>query len=282
MIRVRVIGGLGNQLFQYATARALVEKLNTTLKIDVSSFNSYKTHPLRLHKFKCFGQFIEEKSLLKRWIKWLLRRIVYYKSCYVEKSLSYDDKLLNLKDGSCLSGFFQSEKYFASIRSQLLQELSLVDELTVEGAGLSQSIQEGNSIAVHVRRGNYVVDSTVNKVHGSCSEDYFKRALRLLKSEGALSDGSHLYIFSDDIPWCKENLFFDYPVTFVEGDPECPEVDLVLMSQCKHQIISNSTFSWWGAWLNTNEDKFIIAPKVWFRTSELDSEDIIPDKWLRI
>lgn len=287
MIKVKVIGGLGNQLFQYAVARSLAEKLGTTTTLDISVFKSYGLHPFRLDKFNCKACFSSKSSLLQK----LLEKTIFKNSfCllgmfggnYFEKGLRFDEKLFSLKNETNLFGYFQTEKYFVNIRHKLLDELILIDELNEIEQEISNKIKSKNSISIHIRRGDYISNQNANNTHGTCDSAYFKNALGYLKKEGALDENSCLFIFSDDIPWCRDNLNFGYKTTFVEGSREWPEVDLVLMSQCKHQIISNSTFSWWGAWLNSNETKIVIAPFKWFKSAELDSIDIIPESWIKL
>lgn len=288
MIKVKAIGGLGNQLFQYAAARSIAEKRKDKVLVDVSAFQSYETHPFCLNKFNCKATFDNQLNLKKKLlsnsrVNKILFSFGFLKNHYIEKSLKFDDSLSQNTNITQITGFFQSEKYFLSIRDCLLDELTLVNELNEYELSVSNAIRNAkNSVSIHIRRGDYVSDEGANKTHGVCDSEYFKKALRYLSTKEILDKNTELFIFSDDIKWCRNNLSFDYKMNFVDGSSERPEVDMILMSECEHQIISNSTFSWWGAWLNQNEDKVIIAPKVWFQSAELDSTDIIPDNWVKL
>lgn len=287
MIKVKVIGGLGNQLFQYATGRAVAEKLGTTLIIDISAFQSYNIHPLRLNKFKCRGVFSPKTKFFDKLLKVnIIRRVSLLlgllNNYYYEKGLAYNENVFSINTESTLVGHFQSEKYFLSIRNELLSELLLIKDLSGPEKRVECSIKNTNSIAIHIRRGDYISNQSANIIHGTCDNTYFNKAISFLENNAVLNDSSCLYVFSDDISWCRDNLKFNYKCVFVEGRADKPEVDMYLMSLCQHQIISNSTFSWWGAWLNKNENKTVIAPANWFKSDKHDSRDIIPETWIKL
>lgn len=288
MIKIKAIGGLGNQLFQYATARAIAEKRADNVVVDTSGFESYRTHPFCLDKFNCKATYDAKQSWVNKFlsnekIKKLLQKLGFIKKYYFETKLTFNEELLLKNNIDYLAGYFQSEKYFLSIRECLLDELTLVKKLNESESSVSNAINNAkNSISIHIRRGDYVSNESANKTHGVCDSDYFKKALNYFSEKKLLDKNTELFIFSDDIEWCRNNLQFDYNMNFVDGSSEKPEVDMVLMSQCKHQIISNSTFSWWGAWLNNNYDKVVVAPKEWFKSTELDSTDIVPDNWVKL
>lgn len=283
------MGGLGNQLFQYATARALSEKLNTSVVLDVSEFNSYDVHPLRLNEFNCKGIFSSKKQLLRSLlernvIKKHVSKLKVFNKYYFERNLEFNEDVLNVENGSSLIGYFQTEKYFEVIRTQLLEELTLKNSLNNIETKVSHKINNTNSISIHIRRGDYISNQYANSIHGTCDSAYFSRAIAYMSENNILDDSSEFFVFSDDIEWCRNNLELGYKLNFVTGSAERPEVDMILMSQCKHQIISNSTFSWWGAWLNKNESKVIITPKKWFENDNMakESGDIIPHLWVKL
>ncbi len=286
MVKVEIIGGLGNQMFQYATAKAIAVKHNTQVTANISAFNTYKVHPLSLDKLSCNCMFDSHVTILSRFLNLPKFRKIFSKfsglfNVYIEKDLSYNPKLINSTKDVSLYGYFQSEKYFTDIRGTLLKEFSLSAPLASDEAALEKLIIEIDSIAIHIRRGDYVTDTSANSVHGTCENDYFINALSSLRISKHLSETTTLFIFSDDIDWCRDNISFDYKTVFVEGSSEKPEVDIYLMSKCNHQVISNSTFSWWAAWLNTNPNKCVIAPLKWFKTIH-DSKDIVPEQWKRL
>ena len=136
------------------------------------------------------------------------------------------------------------------------------------------------AVSLHIRRGDYVSNPVTNNYHGTCSLAYYKKAVLLLKEK---IENPSFFIFSDDLLWARENLDFINDMTFIDLDKSIPDhEEMHLMSQCKHNIIANSSFSWWGAWLNENSDKIVIAPKKWFSDNTINTEDLIPAKWMRI
>jgi hypothetical protein len=186
---------------------------------------------------------------------------------------------LNLPDNSYLSGLWQTEKYFKDCEEIIRTEFTFKQPLNKKNSELSETIRRKNSVSIHIRRGDYIYNSEEYKIHGLCSIDYYKKAVECIANKaGELT----LFIFSDDIEWVKNNLKFDFPIIFVDNNVDDIHEDLRLMSLCKHNIIANSTFSWWGAWLNNNKEKIVIAPKKWFNEFEADTKDIYPDSWMRI
>lgn len=286
MVKVKIIGGLGNQMFQYAAAKSLAVKNETEVSANISAFSSYEVHPLRLDKLSCNCKFDTKINAKYRLLGMPYLGRVFSKispmfNLYVENGLAYHEAFFDLGRDVVLSGYFQSEKYFLNIRQLLIQEFSLSEPLQAHEVFFENQILESNSIAIHIRRGDYISNLSANSVHGTCENDYFIKALSYMKKENLLSSVTTLFIFSDDIEWCQDNLAFDYKTVFVKGSSDRPEVDIHLMSKCKHQIISNSTFSWWGAWLNTNPEKCVIAPLKWFKTLH-DSTDIVPEQWKQL
>ena len=288
MVNVKIIGGLGNQMFQYAAAKALATYHNTKVIANVSSFKSYDIHPLRLGNLNCDCEFKTSSSIVLKalevpYLLTIVKKISFFLKLHVEKDLPFNSDFLKLKNNITLVGYFQTEKYFQSIRETLLKEFTIKLPLNVYSKQVEKNILTSNSISVHIRRGDYLSNKEANAIHGICRKEYFTKALTLLDNKVNLSPDTKLFVFSDDIQWCKDNLNFEYSTIFVTSDNERPEVDIHLMSKCQHNIISNSTFSWWGAWLNTNVDKIVIAPSNWFSSgSQHDHSDIIPSSWHKI
>jgi len=284
MIKIRIDGGLGNQLFQYATAFALAKNLKTDMSVDISAAVNYKVHPLRLTELNCSAPFDEKLPLIERFL--LHPRLIQFSSkvisrYYLEPNLKYNKSLQETADNKLLIGYFQSEQYFKNYRAELLKEFFPQREFSSYQQSLIKKIKNGNSLSIHIRRGDYVTNLDANNTHGICNQEYFSKAIQYLVKQKKISEKTKVFIFSDDIKWCKENLKFLYETEFVNGDINCPELDMWLMSYCTHNIISNSTFSWWGAWLNTNSNKCVIAPKQWFKTLH-SSTDIVPKQWKRL
>lgn len=287
MITMNLTGGLGNQMFQYAASLALAKKLQTELVVNTYVFENYDVHPLRLTELNCSAQFSNEcpqyENIIRHKLaKKFLSLFSVMNRYYFEPTLAFDPTFSKQKNGCILTGFFQSEKYFNDIRKLLLQEFNIEHKLDTSALSTLTKIKQNNSASIHIRRGDYISNPNANKTHGLCDNTYYKNALQQLHKMNAIDSETTLFIFSDDIDWCRENLDFNYPCEYVNGSNEHPEFDMYLMSQCHHNIIANSTFSWWGAWLNDYYDKIIIAPTVWFQSSKLDASDIIPASWIRI
>lgn len=280
-IRVKIIGGLGNQMFQYAAAFAYSRIHNKELVIDVRNFDNYEIHPLRLNKLNVYGEFDSRKRNIIYKITSKLAGIIKPKCVYHEKCISYDEKFHDY-EYNFINGYFQSEKYFSAFRSELLDMFTLRENLSKYQLEIKNKIESNNTVSLHVRRGDYVDNKNANDTHGICSKSYFLAAIDYMKDSGVINEKTKLVVFSDDIDWCIEHIRFDLDTIFVKGDEECPEKDMYLMSLCEHNIISNSTFSWWGAWLNNNDNKMVIAPSKWFKDPALSSKDIIPASWAKI
>lgn len=267
MIIVRIIGGLGNQMFQYAYAKSLQEK-GYRVKIDTSKFKRYKLHGgYQLDKFNID---LEQSTPLSNFLSSLgLRKSIR------EKSLLFDKKFLNLPRNEYVKGYFQTEKYFEDIRAILQEQFSLNQPLSKTTLNYSKQIESfDNSCSLHVRRGDFIKNKKANKVHGTCDVNYYNRAIDFIKSQ---YKEVHFFVFSDDINWCKQSLNIEN-VTFIEHDV-IPHEDLHLMSLCKFNITANSSFSWWGAWLNQRKKKVVISPKKWFVDKE---NEVACNNWIKL
>lgn len=256
MIITKIQGGLGNQLFQWAYGKSLAMKYKTDLSLDVSFYDNQYGNTYR--NFELFN-FPKLTNVNQHNVK---------QNC-IEIIDDFNYKLFDYqKDNNYfLNGFWQSEKYFIDIKENIKEELS-IDTETLEKLN---KIAIGNCVSLHIRRTDYVVS---NGFHPVLTMDYYNLALEIIK------DYDNVLIFSDDIEWCKQNLSFKNMI-FVENNTNIE--DLWLMSLCKNNIIANSSFSWWGAWLNNNNDKKIIAPKKWFGiNANLNCSDIVPTNWVKI
>ncbi|MBS1565210.1 MAG: alpha-1,2-fucosyltransferase, partial [Bacteroidetes bacterium] len=143
-----------------------------------------------------------------------------------------------------------------------------------------ERVEKTNAVSLHIRRGDYVTVAHTNQLHGTCSIDYYQRAAELIAD---VSPDPVFYIFSDDIAWVRENLQLPFPIVFVEGNDEAHAYeDMRLMSRCRHHILANSSFSWWGAWLNGRPDKIVVAPQKWMNNDSIVPKDLIPVSWKRL
>jgi hypothetical protein len=281
MVITNIIGGLGNQMFQYAIGRAVAHKNSDILKLDIRGFARYKLHSGYILNAFNIDEKIADINDIKRlgYRNRFLRRLAkmgifnYKKSTfYAEKpeyESKFDEKVFSYKD-VYLYGYWQNEKYFLDIRDILINEFTLKKPIGKNADKYMSLITNTNSVSIHVRMGDYL------ELGWFIGIEYYKRALKCICNK--VTDPT-FFIFSNDIEWCKENLnFIDNPV-FVENTANELE-DFELMKNAKHNIIANSTFSRWAAWLNTNNDKIVIAPKIW--TNVRDSFCPVPETWVKI
>ena len=292
LIIVKLIGGLGNQMFQYALGRYLAMKNNSTLKLDIQGFKNYK---LRNYDLNCFniqeniatskdllGVSLPSDRFIRKLGKYVEMRITGFQQIqYIkEQNSDFQPEILSLGDNVYLEGYWQSEKYFSDIKNIIQKEFDFVDPLTSTSQDLAERIQNCEAVSLHVRRGDYVSDPKTNNVHGVCEVEYYCSAISMINKE---VDSPHYFIFSDDPEWACSNIKPNAPTTYVKNN-ECLKdyEDMYLMSMCKHNIIANSSFSWWGAWLNKNPGKIVIAPKKWFNLKNMDTQDLVPDKWYKL
>lgn len=293
MVVVRLMGGLGNQMFQYAFGRRIALLRNTELKIDVTDLNDKtKKHTSRKFELDVFTQTpaIATEAEIDKFtgyqrskIKRIIRRVFFIKSPYKivgEPTHAFIPEVLNTKDNSLLIGFWQTEKYFLPIAETIRKDFTFEKPLVGLNKTIAEEITSSDSVSVHIRRGDYVYDPVTNKYHGTCDVYYYYRAVDLIKKKFS---NIALYIFSDDMEWVKQNMKFDAPVKYINGNSgDDSYIDMQLMSLCKHNIIANSSFSWWGAWLNNNPGKIVVAPIKWINDSSVDTNDVIPEGWVKI
>ena len=281
---VRVTGGIGNQMFQYATARAVAIRNDGELLLDIRELFKPGQRRYSLSQFRIAARIADFSELPPtRHSKigyglWYLfgsnPRLVK------ERGLALNKNILTLGLGCYLQGYFQSEKYFVDCAQAIRQEFQFKspppNEINV--ILLKQMLSE-NSVSLHVRRGDYLTSSNFD-IFAKCSKNYYRSAISLIaKRTGSLV----IYVFSDDPNWARDNLRFEFPMIVLDHNQgEMDYEDLRLMSSCRHNIIANSTFSWWGAWLNRNPNKIVIAPRVWFAPGIDDNLDIIPPYWIRL
>lgn len=292
MVVTRLYGGMGNQMFQYALGRALAIKNNTMLGLDIQDLLDRTPRPrftfrdYDLDLFYIEAEIVPQSSL-PFWRRSCgggpvgvflnkFRRTVFGGKGK-ERGFKFNPDVLNLGPNTYLDGYWQSHKYFESIVDVLRKDFTLKNPLPENIQELKNKIESQNSVCVHVRRGDYVG----NKIHDVVGKDYYNQAIDLL-SQG--TNIEHVYVFSDDIEWCKAGLSFSQPTTFVgkEYAGERASGQFELMRSCKYFIIANSSFSWWAAWLAENPEKIVIAPKVWFGDKSIDTGHRIPENWIRI
>lgn len=291
MIVTKLIGGLGNQMFQYAAGKALALKHGVDVKVDLSELNKNAEgkYTQRHYELTVFSSNIKtaaasdltpfinkDKSKIKRELQ---RRFPFlYKTLTaVERGTSYHPEFKKYPENTYLQGFWQSELYFKEYEKEIRNEFEFKQTIIDACKPFSDPILNSNSVSLHVRRGDYVNNPSANKFHGLCSPQYYEEAIsHIAASQGQIE----IIVFSDDISWCKENLKFNFPIYFLETGSAYN--DLYLMTQCRHNIIANSSFSWWGAWLNAHPGKIVVGPKQWFADTSVNTSDIIPASWIRL
>jgi hypothetical protein len=280
MIIIKIKGGLGNQLFQYAVGRAVALHHKSPLKLDLTIFKTYKLHKYLLDEFSIQAGVATENEIVKlkggnNLVFSALRKagLVKRKSYFKEKRSSYFDAGVFKNNCVYLDGYWQTELYFLDIRELLLRELTSISSMTDLGCAYLEAIKKSNSVSLHVRRGDYLNLKSFNVL----DVDYYMKAVEYIRKN---VEKPTFYIFSDDLEWCKNSLGFLDDCIFV--DRTKTEIDdLKLMSFCQHNIIANSSFSWWGAWLNQNSKKTVIAPKGWL-LNDPGSSNVILSDWVKL
>ena len=295
MIIIKLQGGLGNQMFQYAIARKLSLANKTELKLDLDFLLdrtprpdfTYRDYNLNIFNLKIeFATQEETKPFVNHLDSRMKRKIYTYlflgkSNKYInEKQFTYDPDIFKLTGNIYLDGYWQTEKYFSDIKNILYNDFTIKISQDKKSQETNKMIKDTNSVSIHIRRGDYIENKQNYNFHGICDLDYYNNSINLLLKR---IENPHFFVFSDDHQWTQENLKLNYPMTFVDHNDDSKNYeDLRLMSQCKHNIIANSTFSWWGAWLNQNPDKIVIAPHKWFNNETRNTQDIIPENWIKL
>ena len=278
----RLFGGAGNQLFQYAAGRALADELGCELVLD-SRYVAGSADRGDCFTHFANARFSRDADLPPSKSDGALRYALWRKlgrdpKFHRESGLGFDPGFFDLPANTYLHGYWQSEKYFEQIARQLRDDLCFTTELNPANADMATRIASADTpVSFHVRRGDYVSSGS----YAACSPAYYRAAADLLTQK--LGRDLTCFVISNDPAWARENLDLGQESIFVDlNDETTGHFDLHLMSLCAHNVIANSTFSWWGAWLNGYPDKQVVAPKDWFATDTLDNPDICPENWLRI
>jgi hypothetical protein len=292
MITVRLSGGMGNQMFEYACARALALRNGTEVRLDLTylldrtpRFFLQPHFVFRNYDLDIFSLPQDTKILRRKYPPFigsvLIALDLFYHNIFkpkgTERQFQFDESILALGDGTYLDGKWQSEKYFAEYTDVIRKDFAQHDTLSPLSQKLADEIVSKNALCVHVRRGDFLKHTLFN----TTDETYFTRAVEEISKRTSIEA---IYVFSDDIEWCRQNLSFSYPTTFVGKEYSGPKSreQFYLMRQCKHFVIPNSTFSWWAAWLSENPDKVVVAPKKWFGDPSINTSDACPAEWVRI
>lgn len=288
MIFTSIYGGLGNQMFQYAIGKSISTASKVDFKIDTYKINNsnYISRDFSLSKFNISAELAEISEVKKfhrsKYFDFIFgklyqRNIKLSNKIFEKKTFHFDKEMLSISNGY-LDGYWQCFKYFEDIREILIKEFTLVDEMNFENKLILNQINELNSVSIHIRRGDYIKDKKNNTIYNVFGMEYYHNAIDFITNK---IDTPYFFVFSDDLEWASKNLELSN-ATYVDVNSKgYPENDLILMANCKHNIIANSTFSWWGAWLNHNPNKITIAPKRWMSTID-DLNDLYPQNWIRL
>ena len=305
MIVAKLMGGMGNQMFQYAMARTLAHKHNCEILIDKSlcakseriNASGLSLRPFELDVFNVQGRIIDNEyrgRILKVRKENKLNRAAVvafckaahtfsksWRVCICErKDVAFDKSLLKLPDHIVLQGYFPSYKYSQSIEDILKNEFTFRPAPDEENQRIAGLISASDSVSIHVRRGDYVSNQKARDKFGTCSLEYYQRAVDHISKK---VNNPHSFVFTNDPEYVREKVKIKHRVTYVVHNSGSKSYeDMRLMSLCKHNIIANSSFSWWGAWLNQNNDKIVIAPDKWFLNDKFDCSDHIPKTWVRL
>jgi len=284
MIIVNLKGGIGNQMFQYALGKKLALKNNDTLKLETSGLERanavgdiYRPFSIGAFAISADVASVEEVQQLKypygiisKGLRWINARILK------KTHTLFESAVLQWTGDIFLDGYWQSPDYFTDIRDILLQEFSLQTPLSSVATNYKEQIETTTSVSMHIRRADYIKNPRVLQEFGICEASYYQSAIQHIETT---VKNPTFFIFSDDIQWVKDNLPVPGSTVFVKN-PDLKDVEeLALMSMCTHNIIANSTFSWWGAWLNDNTDKVVVAPTPWFERQPFD-KNLISKSWI--
>lgn len=280
----RLHGGLGNQMFQYAAGRAIALRSGRELALDLRYFDGDVPFGFGLPHFAaCFRPATKRELPPSKntnppgyaiWRGLRLRpRLVR------ETGLGFNPDVASLSEAVYLHGYWQSEKYFLDCARQIRSELTVASPPVAANARLCERIRMTPAVSLHVRRGDYASNPAITAAHGLCSPDYYARAIRHIADN--TDEEPVIYVFSDDPDWAETNLRFAHETMVVRGNTsQTSYEDLRLMSACRHHITANSSFSWWGAWLNPSQDKIVVAPKNWFADPRMNNPDIQCEDWV--
>lgn len=293
LVVAQLMGGLGNQMFQYAAGKALALRLDAEYEIDLSWFRCMGDCTPRNFGLNAFNistqefakqEFCSKPSILRRATTFLSRQILDSSIVVVhEPHFHYWAGFEKLSGRIFLLGYWQSERYFKNIANVIRDDFMFPSFQSNQSHELYKKIKSSkNSVAVHVRRGDYINKPAAITLHGGCCPpSYYKDSINYIKEK---SNKLNLYIFSDDPSWVKDNFDPHGHATTIVDVPEhikAPYHDMHLMSLCRHHIVANSSFSWWGAWLSRQEG-IVCAPRLWFSDLNIDTRDIYPETWIRL
>lgn len=302
MIIVKIQHGLGNQMFQYAAGLAMAKRNGTELKLDVSAYahpnkndtprkflldrfnisaeiaSEAEIRAFRANNFS--GASVPERAIRKLFKKAQEKKPAKDRSYIAENGFGFRPELLENKNKDVyLYGGWQNENYFKDAENLIREEFTLKNGLGESASEIAEKIKNTASVSVHIRRGDYESNPKTKTRLGPLPPEYYGRAMEIASKK---VPSPVFFVFSDDTVWAKKNLPADFKAVFASGEGLSDCEELVLMSKCGHNIIANSSFSWWGAWLNLNPEKIVIAPKRWFADPRNAGDNPCPPGWIKI
>jgi hypothetical protein len=298
MIVSHLISGLGNQMFQFAVAYSLAKSKGTDWALDTSwYYQEIEKMSPRAFELGEFGFDIRiataeeidyytrfgEHNLIEKIERKLRSYLPYYKQkFYKELHFHYDPNFWKAPSDCYLYGFWQSDKYFGPYQKDIRQFFKGTKPFSDQNKRTIEKITDNkvNAVAIHIRRGDMVHNPEVRKIHGFCTSEYYHEAAKYVMDR---VENCRFFVFSDEPEWCRENFKPGAECIIVDQNTGMEGYnDIRLMAMCKHNIIPNSSFSWWGAWLNENPNKIVVAPKKWFAIEGKDTKDLLHANWIRL
>ena len=279
-IRIKLTGGLGNQMFQFAAGYSIARKNNVELSLDLRRYNRRIDHNgFELQKvFDIYSKvniLNNPANFSFTNIKEFLNKIDITYSKFKEQHFHYTNEIQNIPKHSLLNGYWQSELYFKNYAQEIREIFSFFEKLDKKNLLIANDIEKNDSISIHIRRGDYLLKQNYN-----FNQDLREYYIKAIQESSKYFSYPKYFIFTDDPLWVTENFKIDYPFIVVDINHGTDSFyDMQLMSLCKSNIIANSSFSWWGAWLNDKEDKIIYAPKNWFKDKSICTDNLIPNSW---
>lgn len=288
MVVVELMGGIGNQMFQYALGRNLAIKNNVPLYLDTKFLLDRSDRPDFVYRdydlsiFNIEEHFISDNDskkynhLRSRLMKVCSQLLPFHKLKYIqEEDCDFNPYVLDQSSNIYLHGYWQNVKYFSSIENNIRRDFTFKNPISTNCEFILHQIKTTNSVCLNVRRTDFVV----NRTHGVLENDYYVQAEKILLEK---VENPIFFVFSDDVEWCKNNIRLQSEIIYVESIYAGNKYRdyLELMSSCKHFIVPNSSFAWWAAWLSSSPSKIVIAPKVWLHNVNFETKLMAPLDWI--
>lgn len=273
VLHVKLMGGLGNQMFQYAMAKAVAERTGRSINLDTRFFRKTKGNhtqrQLELHSFNVRATTDAAPPVILKMMP-----------C-VEEGQAIDVVKDCMRKGPVLlQGYWQAEQYFSCVKQKLREDFTLKGDRSARLKDYKQAVNGAqNPLCIHVRRGDYVTNPDAASVHGVCALSYYQAAVARIM---AVHPVDRCFVFTDDPAWVTANFSIGIPFDVIEPEPGAAVAeDIFMMSLCRHHIVANSSFSWWGAWLARDDGGLTVAPEPWYLNPPPQGEEIVPKPWLR-